>query len=147
MRRLVLGILLGVSGITYATVPGDFDESLVTTRGSEITSMGWAPDGSGRLFLTAKGGDVWIIRDGAALPDPFVTVSDVFTNSECGLLGIAFDPAFMDNGYVYFFVTRSSSEQQIIRFRTQGDIGIEETLVYGGQDTNGQNHDGGGLAF
>ena len=127
MRGLTLLIVLGVSGITFGAVPTSFDEQLITTRGSEITSMAWAPDGSGRLFLTAKGGNVWIIRDGAALPDPFITTDPdrIETNSECGLLGIAFDPAFMNNGYVYFFITRSSSEQQIIRYRAVGDVGVE----------------------
>jgi len=37
------------------------------------------------------------------LPTLFATVSPVFLNSECGLIGIGFDPNFMVNGYLYVF--------------------------------------------
>jgi MYXO-CTERM domain-containing protein len=148
MRLGLWVTVLAASAAARANVfDANFTETLVTTRGSEITSMGWAPDGSGRLFLTAKGGNVWIVQNGAALPQPFVTLSPVFTNSECGLLGIAFDPKFMDNGYVYFFVTRSAGEQQIVRYTAVGNAGTNLTPIITGLDTAGQNHDGGGLGF
>ena len=91
--------------------------------------MGWAPDGSQRLFLSVKGGPVRIVENGVLLPTPFATISPVFTNSECGVIGLAFDPNFINNRYVYFFVTVSASEQQIIRYTANGNVGASKTTI------------------
>ena len=114
-----------------------------------MTSMAWAPDGSGRLFLTLKDGTVQIVNPGppptlAAIP--FATVTPINTDSECGLLGIAFDPDFTTNSFVYLFVTVSPSEQQIIRYTDSGGVGIGKTTIVSGLPTADQVHDGGSLA-
>ena len=88
---------------------------------ADATAMAWAPDGSNRLFVTLKNGGVRIVKDGVLLGTPFATLSPVFTNSECGLVGICFDPDFASNGLVYFFATVSASEQQILRYTAAGD--------------------------
>src|SRR5262249_28560475 len=146
-----LALVLAIASIPAAAGPLDpsFDQTLVMPTGAvigELTSMAWAPDGSGRLFVTGKEGSVWIVKSGVA--SVFATLTNVETNSECGLLGIAFDPKFMDNGYVYVFVTRHLPlEQQIVRLTAVGDVGTNETPIITGLDTRGQNHDGGGLGF
>ncbi len=89
---------------------------------------------------------VRIVQNGAVLPTPFATES-VFTSSECGLIGLAFDPDFVNNGYVYFFVTASSSEQRIVRYTASGNVGINRTEIITGLPTNGANHDGGGIGI
>src|SRR5688572_21303020 len=97
--------------------PVNFTESTYVNGGSNLnfaTGLAWAPDGSNRLFVTRKGGEVRIVQDGALLATPFATVNPVFTNSECGLIGITFDRNYASNRFVYLFVTVSSSEQQII---------------------------------
>ena len=114
--------------------------------GGDITGIAWAPDGSNRLFVTRKGGEVRIVKNGALLATPFATVT-VFTGSECGLIGMAFDPGFVTNGYVYFFATVSSSEQQILRYTAVGDIGTNRTVIVAGLPTIGANHDGGAVGF
>lgn len=118
----------------------------------DITGMAWAPDGSNRLFLTRKGGEVRIVQmqangSAALLPDAFATIAPVHTNNECGLVGIAFDPDFVNNDYVYFFVTVSSSEQQIIRYTANGNTGEAKTPIVTDLPTLGENHDGGGIGF
>ncbi len=117
------------------------------------TGMAWAPDGSNRLFILRKGGfsgissaQVRIVKNGSLLGTPFATES-VFTNSECGLIGMAFDPSFASNGYVYFFITASDSEQQIVRYTAVGDIGTNRTVILSGLPTIGNNHDGGGVGI
>jgi len=120
------------------------------TTVSQITGMAWAPDGSGRLFLTRKGGEIRIVSMGpppVLVDTPFATVSPVFTGSECGVIGIAFDPDFLENHYVYVFATVSDSEQQIIRYTAEGDLGTDKTIVIAGLPTHGNNHDGGAVGF
>jgi glucose/arabinose dehydrogenase len=113
---------------------------------NQTTGMGWAPDGSNRLFIIRKDGIVRVIQNGALLSTAFATET-VYTNSECGLIGMCFDPDFLSNHYVYFFKTLSASEQQIIRYTDSSSVGTGRTLLVSGLPTNGQNHDGGGLGI
>jgi glucose/arabinose dehydrogenase len=133
----------------FATIPGD----------PQVTSFAWAPDGSGRLFVTGKNGDIWIVKDGTVVAQPFYEFvtraqspsGELVTSSECGLLSLVFDPSFADNGYVYVFATvygeGDQIEQQIIRFTAAGDAATARTLIIGGLPSRGANHDGGTLAF
>lgn len=135
----------------------NFTESTFVSSGTltNTTGMAWAPDGSGRLFLTQKGGSCYIVQHnfqsgtptGTLIATPFMTESPIYTTSECGLLALAFDPDFVDNHYVYFFVTVSSSEQQIVRYTASGNIGTNRTIIVPGLPTLGVNHDGGGLGL
>jgi glucose/arabinose dehydrogenase len=151
-----LAALAAVAGLSADAAVSDpnFTESTFLSPGIAsfaATGMAWAPDGSGRLFLLRKGGfsgtgtaEVRIVENGTLLTTPFATET-VFTSSECGLIGMAFDPGFATNGHVYFFVTVSSSEQQIIRYTASGNTGTNRTVLVSGLPTRGANHDGGGL--
>jgi glucose/arabinose dehydrogenase len=113
-----------------------------------LTGMAWAPDGSKRLFLIDKGGAVQIVKWGAPpTVVTFTTIAPVFQDAECGLIGLTFDPNFQVNHYVYFFVTVSASEQQIIRYTANGDVGSDKTVLIAGLPTLGGNHDGGSIGF
>lgn len=117
----------------------------VSTYASGLTepvAIEFAPDG--RLFVAELGGTVRIVRDGAVAWLPFAHVS-VFHENENGLLGLALDPAFDANGYVYVFATVSRSEQQIIRFTDSGGLGVAKTVIRDKLPTRGAFHSGGGL--
>lgn len=65
-------------------------------------SIDWLPDGT--AIFTERGGTVSVIRDG--LPEPEAVLSiGVGGGAEGGLLGVAVDPDFGDNGYVYLYYT------------------------------------------
>jgi glucose/arabinose dehydrogenase len=126
----------------------NFTEAPWITLTGTLTGMAWAPDGSKRLFVIDKGGAVRIVKWGAPPTEvTFATIAPVYTASECGLVGLTFDPNFQVNHYVYFFVTVSASEQQIIRYTADGDVGTERTVILSGLPTVGANHDGGSIGF
>jgi glucose/arabinose dehydrogenase len=157
LRLGLIGLLI-FSGRTMAAVSDvNFSESAYYSNSIAnfaATGMAWAPDGSGRLFVTRKGGfsngtgtgEVRIIQNGTILTTPFATES-VFTNSECGLIGITFDPGFASNGFVYLFATVSNSQQQIIRYTASGNTGTNRTVLVPNLPTVGNNHDGGGIGI
>jgi glucose/arabinose dehydrogenase len=135
--------------------PVNFSESVYVSDANIgfTTGIDWAPDGSGRLFVIRKGGfggiqpaEVRIVQNGALLTTPFATET-VYTSSECGLIGMCFDPDFANNHYVYFFLTVSSSEQQIVRYTDNGNIGINRTVIMKNLPTVGANHDGGAVGI
>ena len=117
--------------------------------GDRVTGLAWAPDNTHRLFVICQFGQVRVIQNGSLLNTPFVTFTP-YTNSECGLIGLCFDPDFATNHYVYFFVTVSSSEQRIIRLDASRNT---DTYSSASDDlitklpTAGNNHDGGGIGF
>src|ERR1044072_950277 len=77
-----------------ATVPTGFTDSLVAGGLTNPTAMALAPDG--RIFVCEQGGKLRVIKNGALLATPFVTLT-VDSAGERGLLGIAFDPNFVSN--------------------------------------------------
>jgi glucose/arabinose dehydrogenase len=126
----------------------NFTETTWFAAGGTRTGMAWAPDGSNRLFLLDKDGAVDIVKWGAPpAMVRFATITPIYTSSECGLVGLTFDPNFQVNHYVYFFVTVSASEQQIIRYTAAGDVGTDKTVILAGLPTAGANHDGGAIGF
>ncbi|MBZ4415360.1 PQQ-dependent sugar dehydrogenase [Myxococcus sp. RHSTA-1-4] len=158
MRTLLLTSLLLSSTAVWAAVPTGFVETSYTSSALNLaTGMAWAPDGSGRLFITLKNGQIRIVslkdgvpetqQGGTLVTRVFATEPSVHTNSECGLIGIAFDPNYVANRYVYVFVTVSASEQRIVRYTDANSVGSARTVVISGLPTVGQNHDGGGLGF
>ncbi|NBD08906.1 PQQ-dependent sugar dehydrogenase [Corallococcus silvisoli] len=152
-------LLLLLSPPVWATVPAGFTETNYSSSSlTPATGMAWAPDGSGRLFVTLKNGVVRTVamKDGALETQPgnttlvtrlFATEPAVHTNSECGLIGIAFDPNYVVNRYVYFFVTVSATEQRIVRYTDANGTGTARTEVVTQLPTAGNNHDGGGIGF
>ncbi len=159
MRTLVslflAALLTSVTALATPVDPTNFSESVYVSSSNigSITGIAWAPDGSGRLFVARKGGfsgqqtaELRIVQNGAVLPTPFATES-VYTASECGLIGITFDPDFVNNGYVYLFLTATSSQQKIVRYTANGNVGTNRTEIVTGLPTNGANHDGGGIAI
>jgi glucose/arabinose dehydrogenase len=132
-----------------ATVPPGFSESLIAGGLSSPTAMQFAPDG--RLFVCEQGGRLRVIKDGALLPTPFVTVT-VSSAGERGLLGVAFDPAFAVNRfvYVYYTATTPTVHNRISRFTANGDVavaGSEVVILELDNLSSATNHNGGALAF
>ena len=101
---LVTVLLLG-SAAHGATLPSGFAETRVATGLASPTAMSFAPDG--RLFICEQGGRLRVVKNGALLSQPFLTLS-VNSSGERGLLGVAFDPNFASNGFVYVYYTTAA---------------------------------------
>ncbi|MEO5626752.1 MAG: PQQ-dependent sugar dehydrogenase, partial [Dokdonella sp.] len=69
-------------------------------------------DGSGRVFIVERCGDIRIVKNGALLATAFLSI-DVSCGGEQGILGLAFDPAFASNGTFYVTYTAPSSDPQL----------------------------------
>jgi glucose/arabinose dehydrogenase len=132
-----------------ATLPTGFSETSVATGLASPTAMQFAPDG--RLVVCEQEGRLRVIKDGALLPTPFLTLT-VSSVGERGLLGVAFDPAFAANHYVYVYYTATTPgvHNRISRFTANGDVGVpgSETVIFELDNlSSATNHNGGALAF
>lgn len=94
--------------------------------------MAFAPDG--RLFICEQQGQIRIVKNNALLATPFLTLNNVDSLGERGILGIAFDPEFSTNHYVYvsYTVATSPAHNRISRFTAVGDLAEanSETIIF-----------------
>jgi glucose/arabinose dehydrogenase len=132
-----------------ATLPAPFVDEVVASGLESPTAMSFAPDG--RLFVCQQGGQLRVIKNGALLSTPFLSVTTT-TSGERGLLGIAFDPAFATNHflYVYHTVTSPTTHNQVSRFTANGDVAVagSETVILNLNDlSSATNHNGGAMHF
>ncbi len=155
MNRSILRVLAPLSLVLVsrlaqsATVPAGFTETVLTSDLSSPTSMALAPDG--RFFVTQQGGDLRVVENGALLPAPFVSLP-VNDDGERGLLGVALDPDFAHNQYVYVYYTARTPaiHNRVSRFTAQGNVAApgSETVLFDLDNLSGAtNHNGGALHF
>jgi len=119
----------------------------------EPTFVGGPADGSRRLFMLERPGRVRVAdADGTLHPTPLLDVSDnTSTSTEEGLLGLAFDPAFTENGYIYIDYTANDASVQIVRYTVspgqpdQVDPSTASTIM--SIPKRSKYHNGGTLAF
>ncbi len=114
--------------------------------------------GNDRLFVVEQGGTIRIVEsDGTVLGTPFLNISGIIeSGGEKGLLGLAFHPDYLTNGFFYVNYTRRSAGQlqtRVSRFSVVVDPptanvanpGSEVVLLTVDQDFD--NHNGGDLQF
>ena len=109
-------------GFTYQTIT---DNVLVGA-----TSMAFAPDG--RLFVCERlTGNIRVIQDGALIPGNWATIPCTTSPAgDHGLMGLAVDPGFLTNGYVYvYYTTAAQTENRIARLQDVAGAGIGFTIL------------------
>jgi len=119
------------------------------------TAMATTPDG--RIFVTELvTGKIRVVTPTATLPwqlqaAPFATLP-VVTGNEKGLLGIAVDPSFSQNGFVYVFYTASGPVNRVVRFTATTSNGNTvadnqtPTVIFDNIPA-AENHNGGIINF
>jgi len=144
--------LIPFIGSAEADVPTGFSDSLIASGLVNPTAMEVAPDG--RIFVSEKNGDLRVIKNGVLLSQPFVSIP-VDSNDERGLLGIAFDPNFVSNGYVYvFYVTQNdpvihSRVSRVTADPANPDMALagSEVSILDLEPQGSQSHIGGAIEF
>lgn len=109
--------------------------------------------GDGRLFVVEQPGRLVIVEDGSVLSRPFLDITDRVgsTASEQGLLSLAFDPLYAENGYFYVDYTDLNGNTVVSRFSVfpddpdLADADSEIILLQVNQPYG--NHNGGQLQF
>ena len=109
MRRrtaLVLVLVLAIVPAASADAAATFEP--VLTGLSFPSNMAFSPDG--RLFFAEKDtGDIRVVRDGALVADPSRT-STCCRRANRALLGLALDPAFDTQPWIYVYYSDPVSQ-------------------------------------
>ena len=98
-------------------------------------AIDFAPDG--RIFLTERPGRIRVVENGQLQSEPWLTL-DVAAVGEGGLLGLALDPAFSENRFVYVAYTYRTDEgrlqNRLVRLREDPETGrgaLDQVLLDG----------------
>ena len=124
-------------GVTLAaqTVATGFDQPVLLT----------APPGDPRLFIVEKTGRIRVIDGGTLQPQPFLDLSgQITTNSEQGLLGLAFHPGFATNQRYFVYYTDRDGAITVAEGAANAP-GLTPLLTV--PHDQADNHNGGWLDF
>lgn len=136
--------------MTAATLPVGFVETQIGSAfNGTPTAMALAPDG--RIFVCLQGGQLRVVKNDTLLATPFISLT-VDSSGERGLLGVAFDPSFATNNFVYLYYTvpGSPAHNRVSRFTANGDVvvaGSEVVLLDLNNLSSATNHNGGAIHF
>ncbi len=138
------------NAVVMASLPNDFVETPISGILS-ATAMALHPDG--RIFVCQETGELRVIKNGAVLPTPFVTLN-VDSDGERGLLGVAFDPNYATNHfvYVYYTTTTPTTHNRVSRFTANAaneDVAVagSEVVILDLETLGATNHNGGAIHF
>jgi len=151
--RLVLALIaIGCASSSRAPTAATAAEFHVETflRGLNTPwAIDFAPDG--RIFLTERPGRIRVVERGQLRAEPWLTL-DVAANGEAGLMGLAIDPQFSQNRFVYVAYSYQTGvfgvRNRLVRLREDPKSSsgmMDKTLI---DDIPGaNNHDGGRVKF
>ena len=108
-------------------------------------SIDWTPDGT--ALFTERDGNLRVIYDGVLESEPLLSidVGDV----EGGLLGLAVDPDFEENQYIYLYYTYTENSvpiNKVVRYQFSNGTVTEDMVLLDGIP-GAQYHDGGRIQF
>lgn len=149
------------TGPAEAAVPDGFEDRLVTSVQGP-TAMAFTPDG--RMLISTQPGILRLRKSGASSTTQALDISrKICSDSERGMLGVAVDPNFSSNHYVYLYYTykkfgvcpkndpknKDNPVNRVSRFVMSGDTvsrSSEKVLIDNIPSPNG-NHNGGDVHF
>jgi glucose/arabinose dehydrogenase len=109
-------------------------------------------DGDLLIYILEQDGVIRVLENGVLLAEPFLDIKNKTTTSgsEQGLLGIALDPNYADNGIFYLNYSGRGGDTVIARYyanddRKIADPGSEKIILTYEQPYS--NHNGGNLVF
>lgn len=145
---IALFVACGLPQEQLASTPPNLKTEVVA-RGLDTP---WAIDfaADGRIFITERPGRIRIIAGGRLVADPWMTL-EVADVGESGLLGLALDPQFVQNRFVYVAYTyhgpNGRLQNRLLRLREDAfrKGNFDKVLIDNVAGSN--NHDGGRVKF
>lgn len=148
---LIATILLMLPIVVSAAVPAGFRATVIAQNIINPTAMAVSPDG--RIFIGEQAGRIRIVDNNNLLSAALLNIkSRVDSAGERGLLGIALDPNFLVNQWIYVYYTSKTPviHNRVSRFTVQGNRivpGSEKVILEIQQLSKFLNHNGGAIHF
>jgi glucose/arabinose dehydrogenase len=111
--------------------------------------LAFLPDGG--MLVTERPGRLRVIRDGRLDPEPVAGLPDISDGGQGGLMDVALDPDFANNGLIYLSYSAEGLFQrgtEVARARlADGRLADLEVILEAGPKSRGGRHFGSRLAF
>lgn len=137
--------------------PGLEAQTLKTSllvSGLQRPSWVGSPAGDLRIFALEQDGRVRVILNNQLLATPFLDLDPIVGSlgNEQGLLGMAFDPNYATNGFVYLSYTDNSGASVLARYTNLAPSGnvadpSSAVILFGPLAQPQTNHNGGAVVF
>jgi glucose/arabinose dehydrogenase/Ca2+-binding RTX toxin-like protein len=167
LAACLLAVVVRVELAQGATLPLGFENQVVVTGASKPIDLAFTPDS--RILIASQTGQLRVYKNGQVLSTPaldLLRATKICNTGEHGLSGVAVDPNFSTNHFVYLFYTFNKSGgtcptgdqwdptnpnnpvNRISRFEMNGDtIDPASQKVLIDNIPTGNVHQGGGLGF
>lgn len=147
------GSMLPVAG-TWGDIPAIPELALMqVATGLNAPMAAASPPGDGRLFIAERSGTIRVLKNGSVNSLPFLSVANVSTCGEGGLLGLVFHPNFAANGrfFVHFTAPNGGSiESRIVEYHATPGSDVADSAPVDTILTLDQprcNHNAGSISF
>lgn len=155
MRRLVIFMIIGIHSLTCnVTAQTTIQVAFPNLTFNQPVDIQHAGDNSDRLFVVSQSGTISVFQNNSNVTSvkTFLNITDrVVSGGERGLLGLAFHPDYINNGYFYVNYTGGSPLQTFVsRFQvsTNPDSAVKSSeLVLLSFTQPYTNHNGGQISF
>jgi glucose/arabinose dehydrogenase len=143
-------VVAGVALVASASGGQSAFRRAVVARGLDEPVQVTAPRSEPRrLYVVEQGGTIRVVDRGRVRARPFLDIRPrVRSGGEQGLLGLAFDPRYASNRFLYVNYTDTAGDTRVVRFETSGAQALPRSarlLLRVGQPYG--NHNGGNLVF
>lgn len=102
------------------------------------------PDG--KLLFTERDGTISFVRDGKK--QPIQMIDDVEARGEGGLMGLAVDPAYEENGFIYTCYNTTSGDTRVVRWKlADATLSERRDIITGIPTAESGRHSGCQIGF
>ena len=148
MNEIIIGLML------FSLIPTVFAQEYpelglkVETVAENLTipwSIDWTPDGM--ILFTERNGNLRAIQNGQLLQEPLLSLG--VGGVEGGMLGVAVDPNYSENHYIYVYYTYNEfllTSNKLVRYQLEDGVLNEDKVLIEGIP-GGPFHDGGRIQF
>jgi glucose/arabinose dehydrogenase len=160
LKKFVLPVAAGIFAATLALTTSAEAQNVnvrtvrIATGLTFPTFVTHAPGDTSRLFITQKTGAIRIfdLTTNTLLPTPFLSITvagGTSENDERGLLGLAFDPDYANNGqfYVYYTGTGTNVLARYTRSAANPNVANATGVTMMSWADPFSNHNGGWIGF
>jgi glucose/arabinose dehydrogenase len=110
-----------------------------------------AGDGTNRIFIPQKGGEIKVFDRNFASLGTFLTVTGISSGGEQGLLSLCFHPQYKTNGFFFVYYTNGSGNLEVARYQVSSNPNVaadtSKKVVITVPHPTYANHNGGTLRF
>jgi glucose/arabinose dehydrogenase len=156
IKRFAVAVL-GVICAGWVFAGAEYNVAFPNLRFSQPVLITHAPETQDRLYVVEQGGTIQSFENRASVSDSTVffdiekaTSNRFLTGGEQGLLGLAFDPEYSENGYFYVNYTAGNPRRTVIaRYQVDDNQRVQyatETILLE-VEQDYANHNGGMIAF